>query len=96
MSANPITKDDPSVDGHEKPLPEMVTRTGAKRLLKDKFDIDLAEQTLANMHVKGLGPPVVYFGRKVLHPVPLLLAWARSRMSPVVHSSSEASVLQDA
>ena len=88
MLANPIPEDDPSVNAREKRLPEMVGREGAEKLLEEELGIKLAAHTLANMHVRGVGPPVVYFGRRVLHPVPLLLAWARSRMSPVVHSSS--------
>ena len=90
MSAKPISKDNASLDAaREKRLPEMVNRNGAPKLLKDELGIELAPQTLANMHTKGNGPPVVYFGRKPLYPVHLLFAWARSRMSGLAHSSSE-------
>jgi hypothetical protein len=72
--------------------PETVDREGASRRLFEKFGIRFAPQSLANLHVKGKGPPVRRFGRRPLYPVQALDEWARANMSPVVSSSSDANV----
>jgi hypothetical protein len=52
-----------------------------------------ATATLATKAVRGGGPPFRYFGRFPLYAWGDGLAWARSRLSPPVASTSEATAL---
>ena len=45
--------------------------------------------TLATKAVRGGGPPFESFGRIPIYPWGLALAWAKSRTSPLRHSTSD-------
>jgi hypothetical protein len=45
--------------------------------------------TLATKASRGGGPPFCKFGARALHPWGLALEWARSKLGPVVTSTSE-------
>jgi hypothetical protein len=53
-----------------------------------------ATATLATKAVRGGGPPFQYYGRIPLYTWGGGLAWAQSRLSPTVASTSEAAALR--
>jgi hypothetical protein len=50
----------------------------------------ISTATLATKATRGGGPPYLLFGRIPLYPWGTALAWAESRLSPLVRSSAEA------
>lgn len=48
--------------------------------------------TLSTKASRGGGPPFQRFGRRVLHPWGLSLEWARSKLGPLVSTTSEADI----
>jgi hypothetical protein len=59
----------------------------AKALTAAGFPV--AEATLATKAVRGGGPPYRRFGNVALYEWGTSLAWARGRLSPLIHSTSE-------
>jgi hypothetical protein len=53
----------------------------------------VAEKTLATKATRGGGPPFRKFGPRSLYRWGDSLDWARSRLSPPIHSTSEADVV---
>ena len=50
----------------------------------------IAAPTLATKATRGGGPPFRRFGKRALYPWGSTLDWARSRLSPVLRSTSDA------
>ena len=64
-------------------------RKEASTYLRDKWGIIRAPKTLAKLAVIGGGPPFEKDGRFPLHTEEGLDEWARSQLSPLVHSTAE-------
>lgn len=69
-------------------------RDEASAYLKDEHDVSCAPRTLAKLAVIGGGPPMIYSGRFPLYEPDSLDAWAKSKLSPQVNSTSERRALQ--
>jgi hypothetical protein len=66
----------------------LTRKNGAAALTEAGYPV--AEDTLASKATRGGGPPYRKFGKRVLYRWGDLLAWAQSRLGPVLHSTSEA------
>jgi len=54
-----------------------------------ELGLNVAVPTLASLRTRGGGPPFRKFGKAVRYTWGSSLAWARSRLSPAVSSTSE-------
>jgi hypothetical protein len=63
-------------------------RASAAKFLTD-IGLKTAPKTLAKLAVVGGGPEFIYWGRKPIYPEPALLAWAESRMTGRLRSTSD-------
>lgn len=70
------------------PPETLVVRDDAAVILTDA-GYPIASTTLATKASRGGGPPYRLYGRKPLYRVSDLLAWAESRCSKIVTSTSE-------
>jgi hypothetical protein len=73
---------------------QTLLRRGPMATALTQAGFPIAPATLATMAVRGGGPPFQYFGRIPLYPWGDGLAWAQSRLSARVASTSEASALR--
>jgi hypothetical protein len=73
--------------------PETLLRRTELAVALTEQGFPIAPATLATMAVRGGGPPFQYFGRIPLYAWGHGLAWAKSRLSPPVASTSEATTL---
>ncbi len=71
-------------------------RKEASAYLRDEWGIIRTPKTLAKLATIGGGPPFEKDGRFPLYTPPLLDTWARSQLSPVVHSTAELAQLKSA
>jgi hypothetical protein len=69
--------------------PRYFRRREASAYLREKWAMRCAEQTLARYAVEGCGPPFRRFGRDIVYEKSALDAWARSRLSGPIRSTSE-------
>ena len=67
----------------------LLRRADAARALSE-VGYPMARATLATLATRGGGPPYRRFGRVPLYQWGELLDWARSRLSPPMHSTGEA------
>ena len=70
-------------------------RGDAARYLLEKHDVRCSERTLAKLAVIGGGPVLVYIGRYPFYPEDGLDAYAKSKISPPVRSTSERRALRE-
>lgn len=68
-------------------------RIDASEYLKATWGLSYVPNTLAKLATLGGGPPMEYAGRIPLYPQDGLDAWARSKISPRVNSTSERAAL---
>ena len=69
----------------------MLRRTEAATYVKETYGIPCSPKTLAKLAcVSSDGPPFRLAGRFPLYPTSGLDAWARSKIGPLVRSTSEA------
>ena len=73
--------------------PETLLRRTELATALTEAGFPIAPATLATKAVRGGGPPFRYFGRIPLYAWGPGLAWANSRLSPPVASTSEATTL---
>lgn len=72
-------------------LERLLRRTEAASYITITYGIPCSPKTLAKLAcVSSEGPPFRLAGRFPLYPVSGLDAWARSKIGPLVHSTSEA------
>jgi hypothetical protein len=71
-------------------------RAAASEYLKQTWGLDYAPRTLAKLACIGGGPEMEYAGRFPTYAEPALDAFARSKLSPPVRSTSELRQAQDA
>ena len=72
------------------PSPEpRVRRKEAARYLTDVWGIPMSPKTLAKLAVTGGGPQYRKAGRLPLYEIAVLDAFARSKLSPLVSSTSQ-------
>lgn len=71
------------------PTERYYRRREASAYLREKWAMRCAEQTLARYAVEGCGPPFRRFGRDIVYEESALDAWAESRLSGPIHSTSE-------
>jgi hypothetical protein len=64
-------------------------RVQAAKHITDTYGIPCSPKTLAKYACVGGGPPFRLAGRFPLYPVSGLDAWARSKIGPLVRSTSE-------
>ncbi len=64
-------------------------RKEASAYLRDEWGLSRTPKTLAKLATIGGGPPFEKDGRVPLYTPPVLDAWARSQLSPLVHSTAE-------
>ena len=76
--------------------PKRLRRDEASAYLKREHDLTYAPRTLTKLACIGGGPQMEYGGRFPLYPVDALDAWARSKISPRVNSTSELKTLRAA
>jgi hypothetical protein len=69
--------------------PRLLRRSEAARYVTETYGMPLSPKTLAKVAVIGGGPQFRKAGRFPLYEVPHLDAWARSKLSPLVSSTSE-------
>jgi hypothetical protein len=70
----------------------LLRRTEAAQYVTDTYGIPCSPKTLAKIAcISSDGPPFRLAGRFPLYPVAGLDAWARSKIGPLVRSTSEAS-----
>jgi len=69
-------------------LDTLLTRVGCAAALTEA-GFPISPETLATKATRGGGPPFRKFGPRALYPWGLALAWAQSRLGPVVSSTSE-------
>jgi hypothetical protein len=72
------------------PLALLSRKATAEALTAAGFPVRAA--TLATKASRGGGPPFHRFGRVPLYPWGTSLDWARSRLSPLMHSTSEGDI----
>jgi hypothetical protein len=66
-------------------------RTEAARYVVETHNVPCSPKTLAKLAcISSSGPPFRLAGRFPLYPVSGLDAWARAKIGPLVHSTSEA------
>jgi hypothetical protein len=63
---------------------------GATKYLSEKYHLPCSEKTLAKLRCIGGGPPFRLVGRFPLYPISGLDEWAKSKIGPLVRSTSEA------
>jgi hypothetical protein len=69
----------------------LLRRTEAAEYVTETYGIPCSPKTLAKLAcVSSDGPPFRLAGRFPLYPISGLDAWARSKIGPLVHSTSEA------
>jgi hypothetical protein len=69
----------------------LMRRSEAAEYVSKTYGIPCAPKTLAKLAcVSSDGPPFRMVGRIPLYPKPGLDAWARAKIGPLVHSTSEA------
>jgi hypothetical protein len=67
----------------------LLRRTEAAEYVANKFNIPCSPKTLAKLAcISSEGPPFRLAGRFPLYPVSGLDAWARSKIGPLVRSTS--------
>lgn len=71
-------------------------RDEASAYLEDNYRLTYAVNTLAKLATIGGGPPMEYAGRFPLYPQDGLDAWAVSKLSPRVASTSELKAIRAA
>lgn len=76
------------MQGDGKMAKTLLRRSQAAELLQERYGA-YTSATLARLAVQGGGPPFVKFGRFPLYDPEDLDAWAKARMSKLVHSTSE-------
>ncbi len=64
-------------------------RNEASKYLHENHNLHYATKTLAKLACIGGGPPFRLAGRFPLYPISGLDAWARSKIGPLVRSTSE-------
>ena len=69
-------------------------RNEASAYLRDEWGISRTPKTLAKLATIGGGPPFEKDGRFPLYTPPMLDIWARSQLSPLVHSTAELAQLK--
>ena len=82
----------PNVGGAKRRL----RREEASRYLKEQHGYSCAQRTLAKLACIGGGPLFCLAGRFPLYEPSDLDDWARSKISPRVHSTSELRAVSDA
>jgi hypothetical protein len=66
-------------------------RAEAAKYVVEKHNVPCSPKTLAKLAcISSNGPPFRLAGRFPLYPVSGLDAWARAKIGPLVHSTSEA------
>jgi hypothetical protein len=70
----------------------LLRRSGAAKHVEETFGIPVSPKTLAKLAVVGGGPKFRKAGRIPLYDPPDLDEWARSKLSPLVSSTSELAV----
>ena len=76
--------------------PRFLRRRAASKYLLDVWAQRCSEQTLANLAYRGGGPEFRRVGRDVVYEAPALDAFAQSRLSAPIKSTSETPVLEHA
>jgi hypothetical protein len=73
-------------------LDRLLRRTEAAKYVTDTYGVPCSPKTLAKIAcISSDGPPFRLAGRFPLYPVAGLDAWARSKIGPLVRSTSKAS-----
>lgn len=73
-----------------KAWPRKLRRSDAARYLREVHDIPVQPSTLAKWHsTRSDGPPAHHAGRFPLYPIEELDVWARKRLGPLRHSTSD-------
>src|SRR5215475_8873330 len=70
-------------------LDRLLRRLRAAEYITDTYGIPCSPKTLAKLACVGGGPPFRLAGRFPLYPVSGLDEWARSKIGPLVRSTSE-------
>jgi hypothetical protein len=69
----------------------LLRRTEAAKYVVETHNVPCSPKTLAKLAcVSSVGPPFRLAGRFPLYPVSGLDAWARAKIGPLVHSTSQA------
>jgi hypothetical protein len=68
----------------------LLRRTEAAKYVTENYGIPCSPKTLAKLAcVSSDGPPFRMAGRTPLYPIPNLDAWAKSKIGPLIRSTSE-------
>ena len=71
-------------------FPRMLSRVDAAAFLRSELNLPIRPQTLARLASEGNGPPFRRAFGRVFYPQRELLAWGRSKFSPLVTLAADA------